>query len=169
MQREDAEAFIFIDFEASGLSSDSWPIEIGLAWIEGAAVRTWSSLIRPAPGWDMGAWDPRSAKVHGIPREELAAAPSADAVAAAAAKLMSGKTVCSDAPTFDEQWAKRLFLELPQVVPLRIFDTYNAFDYVLSPAGMDHAYEMLSRLHAPHRAGPDAERYARALLHGMKF
>jgi len=40
MHREDAEAFVFIDFEASGLGPDSWPIEVGLAWIEGDGVRT---------------------------------------------------------------------------------------------------------------------------------
>jgi len=169
MYREDAEMFIFIDFEASGLGPRSWPIEIGLAWIEGADIRTWSSLICPAPDWDMDSWDPQSAQVHRILLEELAGAPSAKAVATEAAMLISGKTVCSDAPQFDERWAKRLFLEMPQAVPFRIFDTYNAFDYVLSSVGMDHAYEMLARHRAPHRAGPDAARYARALLHGLKF
>ena len=169
MHREDAEALVFIDFEASGLGPDSWPIEVGLSWIEPGAVWTWASLIRPIPDWSMEAWDPFSAEVHDIPLEELENAPLARDVADEAAKLMAGKTVCSDAPSFDERWAKKLFLELPQVVPLRIVDTYNAFDYVLTEAGMDQAYEKLSQSTAPHRAGPDAERYARALLHGLKY
>lgn len=169
MHREDAEQFIFIDFEASGLGPQSWPIEIGLSWIEGAAVKTWSSLICPAASWSMEAWDPISAEVHGIPLDELAEAPGARDVAAEAAKRISGQTVCSDAPRFDEEWAKRLFLEASQPVSLRIFDIYSAFDHVLSGMGMDQAYEKLARLPAPHRAGPDAERYARALLHGLKY
>lgn len=169
MHREDAEAFVFIDFEASGLGPNSWPIEVGLAWIEGDGVKTWSSLIRPVADWSMDAWDPISAEVHGIPLDDLAKAPGARDVAEQAAKLLSGKTVCSDAPAYDENWAKRLFLESPGVVSLRIFDIYSAFQHVLSEAGMDHAFEKLSRLPAPHRAGPDAERYSKALLYGLKY
>lgn len=169
MYREDAEQFIFIDFEASGLGPPSWPIEIGLSWIENAEVRTWSSLIRPAADWTMEAWDPVSARVHGIPLDQLADAPDAGKVAAEAAKLISGKTICSDAPKHDEKWARRLLLEGAQPISLRIFDIYSAFEHVLSGMGMDQAYEKLARLPAPHRAGPDAERYARALLHGLKY
>ena len=169
MHREDAEQFIFMDFEASGLCPQSWPIEIGLSWIEGAAIKAWSSLIRPEPGWDIEAWDPVSARVHGIPFDELARAPAAGLVAAEAAKRISGTTVCSDAPKHDERWARRLFLEASQPVSLRIFDIYSAFEHLLSGMGMDHAYEKLSRLPVPHRAGPDAERYACALLHGLKY
>lgn len=169
MHREDAEQFIFIDFEASGLGPQSWPVEIGLSWIEGADVRTWSSLIRPELSWSMEAWDPVSAEVHGIPLDELTRAPAAGMVAAEAAKLISGKTVCSDAPKYDEIWARRLFLEGAQPVSLRIFDICSAFEHVLSGMGMDQAYEKLARLPAPHRAGPDAERYAKALLHGLKY
>ena len=169
MHREDAEAFVFIDFEASGLGANSWPIEVGLSWIESDGVKTWSSLIRPAPDWSMDAWDPVSAEVHGIPLDDLANAPNGRDVTEQAAKLLSGKTVCSDAPAYDENWAKRLFLESPYIVSFRIFDIYSAFQYVLSEAGMDHAFEELSRLPAPHRAGPDAERYAKALLHGLKY
>ena len=117
----------------------------------------------------MDAWDPVSAEVHGIPLDDLANAPFARDVAEQAAKLLSGKTVCSDAPAYDENWAKRLFLEAPEIVSFRIFDIYSAFQHVLSEVGMDHAFEKFSRLPAPHRAGPDAERYAKALLHGLKY
>ena len=117
----------------------------------------------------MEAWDPVSAGVHGIPLDDLAKAPGARDVAERAATLLSGKTICSDAPAYDGNWAKRLFLESPEVVSFRIFDIYSAFQYVLSEVGMDQAHEELSRLPAPHRAGPDAGRYAKALLHGLKY
>lgn len=39
---------VFIDFEASSLDSDSWPIEIGLSWIEpDGSVTSFGKLIRP--------------------------------------------------------------------------------------------------------------------------
>ena len=50
-----SEYLVFIDFEASGLGPGTWPIEVGLAWIENGGVRTWSSLIRPEADWDPDA------------------------------------------------------------------------------------------------------------------
>jgi DNA polymerase III subunit epsilon len=61
----------YIDFEASSLSPGSWPIEIGMAWIEGGGVQSWSSLIQPDPSWDMEDWSQSSAIIHNISLEEL--------------------------------------------------------------------------------------------------
>ncbi len=69
---------VFIDFEASSLSEDSWPIEVGISWIEGGRVATHSRLIRPRPDWFEDDWDVESAKVHRIPRSELINAEPAD-------------------------------------------------------------------------------------------
>lgn len=168
MYYPDAEGFVFIDFEASGLGPDSWPIEIGLSWIEGYAVTTWSSLIRPASGWNLDAWNAASERIHRISLGTLAAAPIARGVAEEAWSLLRGKTICSDAPEFDEFWARRLFFELPHAFDLRVHDVHSAFDYALTRAGMDRAYETLAGLPAPHRAGPDAERYAKAFLNGLR-
>lgn len=55
--------FIFLDIEASGLGSGSFPVEI--AWVsEGGAEE--SHLIRPAPGWTQ--WSRRAEALHGITR-----------------------------------------------------------------------------------------------------
>jgi len=52
----DIEKFATLDFEASSLSQDSWPIEVGLSWLAGGEVQTWSTLIRPAPDWNLSEW-----------------------------------------------------------------------------------------------------------------
>ena len=57
------EKIAILDFEASSLSEASWPIEIGLSWLDHGEVRTWSSLIRPAPDWAIDDWSPQSASV----------------------------------------------------------------------------------------------------------
>lgn len=41
----------FMDFEASSLAPDSWPIEVGLSWIDrNLKIQTYHSLIQPVPG-----------------------------------------------------------------------------------------------------------------------
>jgi DNA polymerase III subunit epsilon len=168
MHHPEAEGLIFVDFEASGLGRDSFPIEIGLSWIDGDAVTTWSSLIRPSEDWNLDAWSATSARIHGISLEELATAPAASGVAEQAWSLLCGKMACSDAPEFDEFWAGRLFWGLPQAFDPRIHYVHSVFDYALTRAGSDRAYETLASLPAPHRAGPDAERYAQAFLSGLR-
>lgn len=47
----------FLDFEASSLAPDSWPIEVGLSWIDhNLQVQTYHSLIQPVPEWPEHAW-----------------------------------------------------------------------------------------------------------------
>lgn len=65
-----------IDFEASSLDEDSYPIEVGLAlWpAPDAPILGWSALIHPAGNWvRRGHWSPASAKVHGIRGSDLLA------------------------------------------------------------------------------------------------
>lgn len=65
---------IFVDLEASGPRPDSWPIEIGLVWIDDAyKIRSESRLIRPRhpiPSklfWPEAGWNLQSAAAHKIP------------------------------------------------------------------------------------------------------
>lgn len=95
-----------LDFEASGLESDSYPIQV--AWNIGDEVT--SFLINPlsADGWTW--WNADSELIHGIPREFLIENGSDIAVVAAAMiEQLSGKLVHSDAVAFDSFWCKRLF------------------------------------------------------------
>jgi hypothetical protein len=50
-----------IDFEASALTLKSYPIEVGVAIATSFStpIVNWSSLIVPAPNWDLASqWDP---------------------------------------------------------------------------------------------------------------
>jgi DNA polymerase III epsilon subunit-like protein len=162
------ENIVFIDFEACSLHRDSWPIEIGLSWIEGQNVETWSSLIRPAESWNMDLWSAASQRIHQIPKEELIKAKPAFLVAKEAAKRIAGKIVASDAPAHDQFWAERLFFEHSEDVHLRIFSVHNAVSALLSDRQLDVFYEKLGRIKTPHRAGPDAERYSNLIQKILK-
>jgi len=59
---------IFLDFEASSLTPDSWPVEIGLSWLaDDGAIESHARLIKPHPTWSMDGWSEDSAAVHAIP------------------------------------------------------------------------------------------------------
>lgn len=65
---------VVMDFEASALTLDSYPIEVGvaIATTPSSSIETWSSLIAPAPDWDLAShWDPDAERIHGISRWDL--------------------------------------------------------------------------------------------------
>ena len=101
-----------IDVEASGFGRGSYPIEVGVALEDG---RTRCFLIHPAPNWTH--WDAAAEAMHGISRELLMShgQPIADA-AEQLNRLLSGKTVYSDAWGHDQTWLSLLFeaAELPR-------------------------------------------------------
>lgn len=108
----------FIDFEASSLSFDSYPIEI--AW--GSDIdQIESYLISPEsiPAWT--DWSEVSQEVHGIPPEELYThGKHPEWVCQQVYHGLNNKLVYSDAPPFDTDWLHKLFaaanLPLPQFV-----------------------------------------------------
>ena len=98
-----------VDLEASGLGAESWPIEIGVAWIDDAGkIRSDSQLIRPDPSWSPEGWSDESAAIHGIARDALEAAPTTDAVAHWFLEMSRGRPLLSDAPEFDAVWLARV-------------------------------------------------------------
>ncbi len=159
----------YIDFEASSLSRISWPIEIGMAWIVGNDVQSWSTLIRPDVTWDLKDWSARSAEVHNIPYEEVMAAPLAVDVAAEVRERLLGKTPVSDNPAFEKRWMDKL---------LGVIDTpspeFLGYELIAQsachghPEALDRLYERLERSKVPHRAGKDAERLAKGILRGLQ-
>ena len=58
--------YLFLDFEASSLSKQSYPVEIG--WIDESGQGE-SHLLHPAP--NCTEWDDEAAAVHGISRRTL--------------------------------------------------------------------------------------------------
>jgi len=97
----------FIDLEASGLSANSWPIEIG--WVVNDHEAQ-SILLKPEPNWPLSAWDYSAEKLHGISQKRLAQ----DGInCAQACKLVNDALeetdVYSDAPDWDGFWLLRAF------------------------------------------------------------
>jgi len=160
----------FLDFEASSLDRDGWPIEIGLSWINSnLQIQTYASLIRPAPDWPEHAWSPVSARIHNIPRNELKSAPDASVVSTRFLKALTGRVALSDAVPFERRWLDRLFRAagVADRVSIEDFDgvTMSAFP----SHALDHLYERLDLTRAPHRAGPDSARLAKAWLAGLSI
>jgi hypothetical protein len=90
----------FLDFEASSLSDESYPIEVGWVFEDGRAE---SHLIRPAPGWT--DWDPQAEAIHGIsPRQLLEQGLPHPDVAARMMRELAGHALYASAPSWDGKW-----------------------------------------------------------------
>jgi len=97
----------FIDLEASGLGSRSWPVEVGWAFESGPPE---SILVRPHDSWTDDSWDVRAEALHGLSREKLEAeGVDARVVATRLNDAFSAIRVYSDAPDWDGFWLFRLF------------------------------------------------------------
>ena len=165
----------FIDFEASSLSPDSWPIEIGLAWIEpSGAINATSRLIRPDPSWPETAWSPQSAAIHRISRSALEEADPAADVARWAIDTIGDAHLISDAPEFDQHWLDRLLATLPSAPALRILDFDNAAwtafteDRNAISAALGAVYQMRAQRRTAHRAAQDAADLAISWRAGLR-
>lgn len=90
----------FLDFEASSLSDDSYPIEVAWVLEDGTGE---SYLIRPAPGWT--DWRATAEAIHGIERDRLFDEGTPyDQVAARMVEVLSGHDLVASAPTWDGKW-----------------------------------------------------------------
>ena len=95
----------FIDVEASGFGSGSYPIEIGVALADGRGKCT---LIRPEEHWTH--WSQDAEKLHQISRETLLIKGRSPLNAAMLLnEWLDGKTVYSDAWGNDSCWVAMLF------------------------------------------------------------
>jgi hypothetical protein len=94
----------FLDFEASSLSKDSYPIEVAWVFEDGACE---AHLIRPAPTWT--EWDPGAERIHGIPRAMLERdGEPHDRVAARMVEALTGHDLLASAPSWDGKWLSAL-------------------------------------------------------------
>lgn len=94
----------FIDFEASSLAKNSFPVEIAWVFEDG---RSEAHLITPAPGWN--DWDERTERIHGIPRSTLERDGSPhDVVAHRVVEILSGHDLLASAPSWDGKWMRVL-------------------------------------------------------------
>lgn len=145
----------FIDLEASGLSTTSWPIEVGWAFEHGPPR---SFLIRPDASWPESAWSLDAERLHGVSRADLERdGVNPRDVAEALNAALAGASVWSDAPDWDGFWLFRLF----QAAQIKQQFAVNDFGRLMRPlagareeAALRRAAQISPRRH---RAGPDAK------------
>ena len=93
----------FIDFEASGIAPDSYPIEVAVVSSECA----FNTLIKPARYWTHWSFDAQD--MHGLSQDHLREqGDTPGAVARHMNQLFSGQVLCSDSPQ-DGFWLDVLF------------------------------------------------------------
>lgn len=93
----------FLDFEASGLHPDSYPIEVGICY----GRKSYSALIRPVSYWEY--WSHDAQDIHGISREELQSkGKDVETVANDLNRLFAGKVIWADS-NYDNMWMETLF------------------------------------------------------------
>ncbi|MFV1872761.1 MAG: hypothetical protein ACMZ64_05480 [Oleiphilus sp.] len=149
---------IIFDIEASGLSNESYPIEI--AWQDSDNPKDFDSfLIKPAETWSH--WDNVAEKhVHHITREVLfdSGVTAKDACERLNEKLL-GRMIYSDAITYDQKWIYKLFFDSCIIPNFRLGSIYDVID--------SRSLELLERSieneYVAHRALSDVQQIIRML------
>lgn len=135
----------FVDFEASGIAPDSYPIEIAIV----STDSQYQSLIKPARYWEHWSYDAQD--MHGISREDLLEqGTDAHALAVELNDLFQGVDVCSDSPQ-DVFWLDTLY-EAAGIEPSFNIKPLESF---MSREEASQVARLMSSRKA-HRALPDA-------------
>jgi hypothetical protein len=132
---------VFLDFEASSLRKNGFPVEAGWVFEDG---RSEGHLIRPAPGWS--DWDSSAEAIHGLSRERLEREGTPhEQVARRMVEALSGHDLFASAPSWDGKWLSLLLRAagLPRHT-LRLRDT--------EVAQAESAAELLDPLFTPGKA-----------------
>lgn len=148
-------AIAFIDVEASGLGSHSWPVEIGWA-IEAGAPTSW--LVRPHASWSPDAWDPRAEALHGLSRERLdREGVDPRDIAARLNRELAACAVYSDAPDWDGFWLFRLFAAVGVRQQFAVHDFARLAPALAAEEGAALLAEANRLSPRSHRAGDDVK------------
>jgi len=157
---------VFLDFEASSLAKDSFPIEVAWVFEDG---RSRTCLIRPAENWT--DWSSEAEGIHGIGRDMLLAEGiPVEVLAAEMIETLSGHSLYASAPSWDGKWLSVLLRAagLPRHA-LRLKKSDDAFlDAARARMGPNASETEIADLVAgvvasteprllPHRALPDAK------------
>ncbi|MGB0734046.1 MAG: hypothetical protein ACPGPF_09765 [Pontibacterium sp.] len=149
---------VYVDIEASGLSEDSYPIEI--AWVCEETHESDSFLINPSSIAQWHYWDETAEQIHGIQRELLLH--EGIGVVEACERLnkaLVGAALVSDALSFDGFWMSRLFVAASSTAQ---FDMIGLDDLLTQDQLQRYKKVSRSQLRR-HRALPDVEAMMRAV------
>lgn len=102
---DDINVPIVIDIEASGFGEGSYPIEVGLVMPNGTAH---CYLIQPYKEWIH--WEDEAEKLHGLTRQTVVRfGMDGGYVAKQLNKHLEGKTIYTDAWSYDNSWLALLY------------------------------------------------------------
>jgi hypothetical protein len=171
---------IFADFEASSLSSESYPIEI--AWNIGQDIEP--HLINPYCIETWTDWDPSSQAVHGLSRNYLSYhGEHPKSVAERMNQVFSGQTIYFDGIPHDQWWMDELFAAAGIKREFKLAKTQSLFydlvessvEYALlepierRKSSIELAQRSIEKFKAEqkvvHRAGEDIKPYIHAWLY----
>ena len=126
----------FMDFEASGLGADGYPIQVAWSGPHGAVDECWFIAPSRAYGWALDeGWDPAAERVHGIPAATLQKhGKSADWIAARMNVQLAGQTVYVDGGACDQVWCRQLFAAAGIAQQFTIGDYLDLLLEVLPPS-----------------------------------
>jgi exonuclease len=116
---------LFIDFEASSLNPDSYPIEV--AWSNQDGTRE-SHLINPysVEGWR--DWSKSSQSIHGLSRSRLSQeGKPASSVAERMNEVLKGKILLTNCVEYDLDWCKKLFKSTGNEMHFKLGDAWHIF------------------------------------------
>lgn len=153
-----------IDVEASGFSSYSYPIEVGVIRGDGARF---CRLIRPYPQWTH--WDNSAEALHGLSRDHLHKwGNDGREVCLALNHFLANATVYSDGWVVDHPWLIKLYAAAEVKMSFHV----RALEYVLKEAQMDiwmHTKkQVVSQFDGcRHRASTDAEIIQKTFIRTM--
>lgn len=160
----------FIDFEASSLDADSFPVEIG--WCGVDPSHSSSEIIQPHPTWVDRRWDLEAEKLHRLGREKIVTEGSRPAIAFAHAEAaLRNARIFSDAPSWDQHWLDELALAALGRSQMRgrrmtISPVEELWGVIARRRGigaadvLDIANQVSEAMPSLHRAGTDASRLA---------
>lgn len=144
----------FIDFEASGIAPDSYPIEVAVL----SSDTSFSSLIKPARYWTHWSFDAQD--MHGLSQDQLREqGDPADVVARRMNQLFSGQVLCSDSPQdgfwFDVLYEAADLMPTFQLKPLEVFvgreaasEIYRLLPTTKHHRALDDASALMNACHA---------------------
>lgn len=158
---------VALDFEASCLPTplgESYPIEIGVAFVATGEIRSW--LIRPTYAWRRdGYWDPKSEALHGISLEQLEHdGRDVAIVRRELSEAVTGHIAVSDNERYESFWLKMLYdgdtpFEI-HYFEAALFDQVGLPPIAFRDALRDAEEAALVSVPQRHRAAPDARRLA---------
>lgn len=141
----------FIDFESSGLSPDSYPIEIAVAY----SPDTYVKLIKPAYYWEY--WDQNAQELHKITQAELLANGSdIEELTDELNDLFSKKILWADS-NYDKMWMDNLYEAANKEMTFKVGNIYSCIPHLYQPLLLQEIGSTIE-----HRALPDALRIEKA-------